>query len=116
LQGSASAQVLVSSLVGVQVPETQASSVQSLLSVQVFVSSFELTHPLPTSQESSVQSLESSQSRAVPGWQPLTGSQVSVPLQALASSQTTGVPVQDPAEHASLVVQALASSQTPTSN
>ena len=48
--------------------------------------------PLAGLQESSVQTLPSSQLRGVPATQPLAGLQVSTPLQALLSVHVTAVP------------------------
>ena len=51
---------------------------------------FSYWQPLAGSQLSVVQTLESSQSRGVPGWQKLE-TQVSVPLHRLASSQSASM-------------------------
>ena len=73
-------------------PPTQLPAAQLSLTVQALPSS-QLTvllvysQPVAGLQLSSVQVLPSSQSRAVPAWQPLTASQVSVPSQTSPLSQ-----------------------------
>src|SRR5262249_44522996 len=60
-----------------------------------------------------LQALPSSQESGVPAWQPVFGSQVSTPLQALPSSQTTGLPTQVPFWQVSPLVQRLLSEHEP---
>jgi hypothetical protein len=83
--------------VPVQVPAAQVSPVvQSDPSSQLSVFGA-FTQPPGATQESLVQEFASSQSGGGLFTQPLPGSQTSVPLQALPSSQTIGVPTQAPA-------------------
>jgi hypothetical protein len=88
------------------VPATQCMSTQVSRPSQMFPSSQSpsltqqfgtswCTQPSPgaaSSHESMVQGAPSSQFGGVPGWQPLTGSHVSTPLQGLPSLHWRGVP------------------------
>src|SRR5262245_2274365 len=67
------------------------------------------TQPMSGSQESAVHSSPSSQFGVRPIWHPRAGLQVSTPLQALLSSQTSAVPTQTPFELVSPVVQSVPS-------
>src|SRR5262245_61451783 len=83
-------------------PPTQTSFWQTSSAVHSSPSSHEAPsgcgmcwpHPASASHGSSVQDSPSLQSSGVPAWQPRLGSHVSTPLQAFASSQTTGVPAE----------------------
>src|SRR5258706_16468680 len=92
-----------------QTPAVQTSPVvHAHPSLQGFVFGA-FTQPSSVSQLSSVQGFASSQVRGTPGWHPSTLSQNSDPLQAFASSHTSGVPTHAPATHASPVVQTVPS-------
>jgi hypothetical protein len=69
----------------------QESVVQRLPSSQAALLAVWVQASVISSQASTVQDTPSSQLGAVPAWQPSVGLQVSVPLQALPSSHTTGV-------------------------